>query len=205
VVYDEDETGEQPIDANVIEMARQLLFTATGSRVEWHSESLKKTPERFAKMLRELTTPANGWDFTTFPNGMNNDQMIVVDHIPFVALCEHHILPFSGVCHIGYIPGDRLAGLSKFARAVKFMAKGLWTQEDLTDTLAQYLIDMLDPRGLAVVMEAEHTCMTIRGVQSPGTRTTTSSMKGLFLENDDHPERIAAARQEFWQHVNRGA
>jgi GTP cyclohydrolase I len=85
------------------------------------------------------------------------------------------------------------------------MAKGLWTQEDLTDTLAQYLIDMLDPRGLAVVMEAEHTCMTIRGVQSPGTRTTTSSMKGLFLENDDHPERIAAARQEFWQHVNRGA
>jgi GTP cyclohydrolase I len=134
---------------------------------------------------------------------MENDQMVVIANIPFVALCEHHILPFTGQCHIGYIPGGRLAGLSKFARAVKFWSRGLWTQEDLTDTIAQYLLDMLDPRGLAVVMSAEHTCMTIRGVQSPGTKTTTSSMKGLYLENDDHPERIAAAREEFWQHVNR--
>jgi GTP cyclohydrolase I len=201
VVY--DDSDEAPIDANVIELSRQLLYTATGSRVEWHNESLKRTPERFAKMLREMTSPENGWEFTTFPNAMENDQMVVIANIPFVALCEHHILPFTGQCHIGYIPGGRLAGLSKFARAVKFWSRGLWTQEDLTDTIAQYLLDMLDPRGLAVVMSAEHTCMTIRGVQSPGTKTTTSSMKGLYLENDDHPERIAAAREEFWQHVNR--
>ena len=198
-----DDSDEAPIDANVIELSRQLLYTATGSRVEWHNESLKRTPERFAKMLREMTSPENGWEFTTFPNAMENDQMVVIANIPFVALCEHHILPFTGQCHIGYIPGGRLAGLSKFARAVKFWSRGLWTQEDLTDTIAQYLLDMLDPRGLAVVMSAEHTCMTIRGVQSPGTKTTTSSMKGLYLENDDHPERIAAAREEFWQHVNR--
>jgi GTP cyclohydrolase I len=198
-----EDSDEAPIDANVIELSRQLLYTATGSRVEWHNESLKRTPERFARMLREMTSPENSWEFTTFPNAMENDQMVVIANIPFVALCEHHILPFTGQCHIGYIPGSRLAGLSKFARAVKFWSRGLWTQEDLTDTIAAYLMDMLDPRGLAVVMSAEHTCMTIRGVQSPGTKTTTSSMKGLFLENDEHPERIAAAREEFWQHVNR--
>jgi GTP cyclohydrolase I len=203
VAFEKDDLPDDiELEPQVIEMARQLLYNVAGSAVDWESESLVKTPERFAKALHELTTPKDDWHFTTFPNE-GQDQMVVVAGITFVALCEHHVLPFSGACHVAYIPGERLAGLSKFARAVRFWARGLWTQEELTEHIADYLHDMLDPRGLAVVMEAEHTCMTIRGVQAPGTLTVTSSMKGLFIENEDHPERIAAAREEFWQHVNR--
>lgn len=153
------------------------------------SPHLKETPRRFAKMIMDLTT-AEEFEFTTFKNDNNRGEMVIIKDIPFTALCAHHIVPFMGVCHVGYIPTDTIAGLSKFARAVKYWAAGLWTQEDLTNTISGYFEDMLDPLGVGVVMQAEHLCMTIRGVQTPGSKTITSSMRGVFL---DKP----AARAEF--------
>lgn len=150
---------------------------------------LKETPKRFAKMIMELTTPEE-FEFTTFKNDSDRGEMVIIKDIPFTALCAHHIVPFMGVCHVGYIPQDQIAGLSKFARAVRYWAKGLWTQESLTDTISAYFEEMLDPLGVGVIMEAEHLCMTIRGVQTPGSKTITSSMRGVFL---DKP----AARSEF--------
>jgi GTP cyclohydrolase I len=149
-------------------------------------------------MLEELTT-AEEFEFTTFDNDLRKDEMIVIKDIPFVSLCAHHLIPFAGYAHIGYIPIKVIAGLSKFPRAVKFWSKGLWTQEDLTDAIAHYLDDMLlEPLGVAVVMEAEHMCMTIRGVQTPGVKTITSTMLGAFLD----PAKLA--RTEFFRHIDKG-
>ena len=162
------------------------------------SQHLKNTPKRFLKMLQELTVP-DEFEFTTFDNDLKKDTMVVIKQIPFVSLCAHHLIPFSGTAHIGYIPISKIAGLSKFPRAVKYWSKGLWTQEDLTDAIAHYLWDMLEePLGLGVMMEAEHMCMTIRGVQAPGVKTVTSTMLGVFLD----PDRLA--RAEFFRHVDKG-
>ena len=149
-------------------------------------------------MIQDLTT-SEEFEFTTFPNELKKDEMVVVKDIPFVSLCAHHLIPFSGYAHIGYIPVKVIAGLSKFPRAVKFWSRGLWTQEDLTDAIAYYLDEMLEgPLGLGVMMEAEHMCMTIRGVQAPGVKTITSTMLGAFLD----PEK--QARAEFFRHVDKG-
>lgn len=147
-------------------------------------------------MLKELTTP-QPIKFTTFPNdGM--DEMIVQRNISFNSLCSHHVIPFMGMCHIGYIPGAKIVGLSKFARVVKHFSAKLQVQERLTREIADFLEEQLEPRGVAVVMEAEHLCMTIRGVQSPGTITYTADMRGFF---NDH-ERTAKA--EFFARLNGG-
>ena len=146
------------------------------------------TPKRFVKMLRELTTP-KAFNFTTFPS--SHDEMVVVSPIPFHSLCAHHIVPFFGTAHIAYIPNGKLVGLSKIPRVVKYYSSGLWTQEDLGWTIAEVIEEVLDPIGTAVILKAEHMCMTIRGVESAGTKTTTSIMKGVFLDNKK------GARQEF--------
>lgn len=159
-----------------------------GDRFNLDGEHFGKTPERFVKMLEELTTPQD-FDFTIFDS--NADEMIVIKDIDFVSMCAHHIVPFMGKCYIAYVPAGQIAGLSKFARTVKNLAKDLTVQEELTNDIALFLMNKLDPKGLAVVMEAEHLCMTIRGVQSPGTMTITSSMKGIFA---DHTRQ---ARSEF--------
>jgi GTP cyclohydrolase I len=159
---------------------------------DWDSEEMYDTPERWAKMMKEMSTP-EPFTFTVFDNP-GNDEMVVVDNIPFASLCAHHLLPFVGVCHIAYIPGSKIAGLSKLPRLVKHFAKGTWNQEGLTERIASELQGPLrDPVGVAVIMQAEHTCMTIRGFQVPGARTTTSSMKGAF---GDHTK---LARQELFQ------
>lgn len=156
----------------------------------------KDTPERFVKMLEELTIPEN-FQFTTFPNkDPRIDEMVVVQDIPFYTLCAHHIIPFFGYCHIAYIPEESVAGLSKFARTVKAASKGFHIQEELTASIADFIEKRLEPKGVAVVMRAEHLCMTMRGVQVPGTQTTTSSMRGVFLD----PEK--GARQEFLSLIN---
>jgi len=151
---------------------------------DWDSDpELAETPRRFVQMLRELTTPED-FNFTTFDNyaTVNGDsELVTVRDISFVSLCKHHIAPFVGVAHIGYIPGDKIAGLSKFARSVRWWSKGLWTQEELTHAIAGYLDDELDPAGIAVRTECEHMCMTIRGVQAPGTKTVCTQLRGLFL------------------------
>lgn len=151
-----------------------------------------ETPKRFVAALRELTTRQD-FNFTTFPSE-GNDEMITLGPIPFYTLCAHHVVPFYGNAYIGYVPESKIAGLSKFARAVKWCAKGFWVQENLTTEIAAFLQDQLSPRGMAVVLEAEHMCMAMRGVQQPGVITTTSSMSGVF---GDH-SRTAKAEFLAW-------
>src|SRR5215207_867460 len=140
-------------DMITINMA-QLLLERLIPNQDWNDPSVANTPKRFCKMLRELTTP-EPFDLTVFDNKVKREgqsEMVVIKNIDFVALCEHHVVPFVGVAHIAYIPDEKLAGLSKFARAVRYWAHGLWTQEDLTNHIASYLDDELDPLGLAIIM-----------------------------------------------------
>lgn len=170
------------------EAARILLEKTTGWVDDEHGN---RTPQRFASMLRELTTPED-FAFTTFP-AEGADEMVVLHDIPFVSVCNHHIVPFVGKAWVGYIPDQKLVGLSKLARVVQHYARSLQVQERLTKQVADRLMEELNPLGVAVLMKAEHFCMTIRGVKTPGTMTTTSAMLGVF---SDH-ERTAKA--EFLQ------
>ncbi|MGA0121664.1 MAG: GTP cyclohydrolase I FolE [Gaiellales bacterium] len=166
-----------PIDLPKVEAAATDLLTALGYSLD--DESLKDTPRRIARMYEELLT-AKPFASTTFPNDGAYDELVVVRDIPFHALCEHHLLPFTGVAHVGYIPGPRIVGLSKLARVVELYSKELQVQERMTAQVADWLEAALEPRGVGVVLEAEHLCMTVRGVRAPGSRTTTSAVRGLL-------------------------
>ncbi|HEY7419874.1 MAG TPA: GTP cyclohydrolase I FolE [Ktedonobacteraceae bacterium] len=161
-------------------------------------EGLLDTPERVLESYRELTS---GYKvdplsvFTTF-EAEGYDQIVLVKDVPLTSLCEHHLLPFIGVAHVGYIPRHRIAGLSKFKRLVDIYARRLQVQERLTRQVLDTIVEVLEPRGAMVVVEAEHTCMTIRGVQAPGSRTVTSAVAGDFLNE-------AEARAEFLSLVGR--
>lgn len=181
------------VDSSTVAAADLVLTIAAGMKDNEHTS---RTPERFVKMLKELTTP-KPFEFTTFES--DHDEMIVVSPIPFYSLCSHHVIPFIGTAHVAYVPQGRLAGLSKVARTVQYHMRGLWTQEDLTSTVADYLQDHLHPLGVAVIMKAEHLCMTMRGAQSPGTQTTTSVMRGVFA---DHTR---LARTEFLRLIDASA
>lgn len=155
---------------------------------------LAETPQRVARMLRELLTPPDP-KWKDFPlEGQR--EMVVISQIPFVSMCEHHMLPFMGHAHVGYVPDDRIAGLSKFGRLVDHWSHRLQVQERLCSQVADDLVKRLSPRGVAVVMEATHSCMAIRGVKKPGALTTTAAMRGCFL---DEPE----TRAEFYEHLRR--
>lgn len=164
-------------------------------------EGLLRTPERFARSMVELTRgyrdPAVEW-WTTF-DAEGADQMVVQASIPLYSLCEHHLLPFVGHAHIGYIPKDKIAGLSKFKRVVDLYARRFQVQERMTRQIAQFLQTGLQPRGVIVVIEAEHLCMTMRGVQAPGTITTTSAVTGDFLDPGE------GSREEFFNILRRRA
>jgi GTP cyclohydrolase I len=135
-----------------------------------------------------LTPPE--FDSTTFSNSAGYDELVLVSDIPVHSLCEHHLLPFTGVAHVGYLPGERIVGLSKLARVVDLFARDLQVQERLTQQIADWLEEHLAPRGVGVVLEAEHLCMSLRGVQKPGARTVTSALHGLVRED-------SRTRQEF--------
>jgi GTP cyclohydrolase I len=180
-------SGAGAVDLLRAERAVEELLDALGYSVR--SESLAATPRRVAKSLAELLT-ARPYAFTTFPNEEDYDEMVVVRDIPFHSLCEHHLLPFFGVAHVGYIPVERIVGLSKLARVVEATCRRLQVQERMTTQIATYLNKALVPGGVAVVLEAEHLCMTIRGVAKPGARTVTSTLLGAFRDN-------AQTRQEF--------
>ena len=150
-------------------------------------EGLVRTPERVAAFLTEFTSgrdtnPATVLE-TTF--SAEHDEMVIVTDIPFASICEHHLLPFVGKAHVGYIPSKtgEVTGLSKLARAVDVVSKRLQMQERLTSQVADAIESALDPRGVIVVVEAEHMCMSMRGVRKPGHRTVTSSVRGVFREN----------------------
>jgi GTP cyclohydrolase I len=173
--------GERPaIDSAAAERAVEDLLLALGR--DPHDEHLADTPRRVAAAYAELLTP-RPFQLTTFPNDEGYDELIVVRDIPFHSLCQHHLLPFTGVAHVGYLPGDRILGLSKLARVVERFARDLQVQERLTKQVADWLQENLDPKGVGVVLEAEHLCMSLRGVQSPGTRTVTSAVHGRLRDD----------------------
>ena len=145
----------------------------------------KDTPARLIKSLRQMTERED-FNFTSFPIDKEDsiDEMITLGPIPFYTLCVHHVLPFFGNAWVSYIPTDRIAGLSKFARVVQWCAKGLWVQETLTQEIANIIQEELHPLGVGVVLKAEHLCMAMRGVEVAGVTTTTSTMKGVYADHD---------------------
>lgn len=160
--------------------------------VDVNEEHMLDTPKRYVKMMEELTTPKE-FAFTTF--AAKSDEMVVLSPIPFYTLCAHHVVPFYGVAHIGYVPDKRIAGLSKFPRLVENLAKGLWVQEELTAKIADALTYKLDPKGVAVILRGEHMCMAMRGVRVPGVVTSTQTMRGVFA---DHSR---TAKMEFLEAI----
>lgn len=158
----------------------RILLEALG--VDLADESLARTPERMAASLAELMRP-RPFQLTTFPNDGGYDELILARGIPLRSLCEHHMLPFIGVAHIGYLPGERILGLSKLARVLEHFACRPQVQERLTTQVATWLNARLSPVGVGVVIEAEHLCLTLRGVQAAGTTTTTSSLLGVLRED----------------------
>jgi GTP cyclohydrolase I len=175
------------IDHDAVERAATDLLRAVGADVD--SEALEETPRRVAHAYAELLTP-QPFRATTFPNDDGYDELIVARAIPFHSLCMHHLLPFQGVAHIGYLPGERIIGLSKLGRVVEFFSRDLQIQERLTTQIAGWLQRELEPKGVGVVLEAEHLCMSLRGVQKLGAKTVTSALRGLVRDD-------ARTRQEF--------
>ena len=175
------------IDHDAVERAAADLLSALGADVD--GKALEETPRRVADAYAELLTP-QPFRATTFPNDDGYDELIVARAIPFHSLCMHHLLPFHGVAHIGYLPGQRIIGLSKLGRVVEFFSRDLQIQERLTTQIAAWLQQELEPKGVGVVLEAEHLCMSLRGVQKLGAKTVTSALRGLVRDD-------ARTRQEF--------
>jgi GTP cyclohydrolase I len=170
----------------------RILLEALG--IDLDNESLARTPERMAASLAELMSP-RPFQMTTFPNDGGYDELIVARGIPVRSLCEHHMLPFVGTAHIGYLPGGRLLGLSKLARVLEHFSSRPQVQERLTVQVADWLCAQLSPVGVGVVVEAEHLCMTLRGVQAPGTTTITSSLLGALRDDSRSRAEFLALTQ----------
>jgi GTP cyclohydrolase I len=183
------------VDLAAAERAAGEFLRALG--VATDSESVRGTPGRMARAYAELfSTPE--FDLTTFPNDEGYDELVLARSIPLRSVCEHHLLPFVGVAHVGYLPRERILGLSKLARVVGYFAARPQVQERLTKQVAGWLSDNLDPAGVGVVIEAEHTCMTVRGVRASGSTTVTSALLGTLR---DDPR----SRQEFFALTKLGA
>ena len=183
IVHDDD-----AIDLRAAEAAIHDLLDALGH--DPAAEHLRDTPRRVAAAYAELLTPRS-FALTTFPNEEGYDELVLARDIPFVSLCEHHLLPFIGVAHVGYLPGDRILGLSKLARVVELFSRGLQVQERLTKQVADWLAEHLHPRGVGVVVKGEHSCMSLRGVRAAGTTTVTSALHGLLRDD-------SRSRSEFF-------
>ncbi len=183
------------VDLAAAEVAVRSLLEALG--VDVHGESTRDTPRRVAQAYADLLTP-RAFDLTTFPNDAGYDELIIARSIPVQSVCEHHLLPFVGIAHVGYLPGDRILGLSKLARVVELFARRPQVQERLATQVADWLQAHLEPKGVGVVLEAEHLCMSLRGVQKLGAMTVTSALRGLVRDD-------ARTRQEFLALTKRGS
>ena len=184
--------GAPAVDLDRAARAVADLLASLGYPVE--GEHRARTPQRVASALAEMLTPS-AFLPTTFPNDEGYDELVVAREVPFRSLCEHHLLPFHGVAHVGYLPGARIIGLSKLARVVEHFAAGLQVQERLTQQVADWLHTHLDARGAGVVLEAEHLCMSLRGVKAAGSRTVTSALRGdLRTDARTRNEFLALAR-----------
>ena len=184
----EVQTG-QTIDEEAIKTAVVMMLKAIGE--DPTREGLRDTPRRIAEMYRELFSglrrdPAEVLK-VSFDEG--HSEMVIVKDIPFYTVCEHHLLPFYGVAHVGYIPRGHVVGISKLARAVEILSRRPQLQERLTSQVADSVMTTLEPHGVGVVLEGAHLCMTMRGVKKPGSKVVTSAMRGVF--------KNVATRNEF--------
>jgi GTP cyclohydrolase I len=168
------------VDLARAEKAATEMLAALGLPID--SEDMFETPRRLVHAYAEMLTPPE-FDSTTFDNAAGYDELVLVSDIPVHSVCEHHLLPFTGVAHVGYLPGDRILGLSKFARTVEFYARRAQTQERLTMEIADHLGERLQPLGVGVVIEAEHTCMSLRGARAEGARTVTAALRGRMRDD----------------------
>ena len=182
----------EPVDIERIEAAVAEILEALGEDPQ--RDGLLRTPARVAKMYAEVFAglredPEHHLE-VQFEAGL--DEMVMVKDIPFYSMCEHHLLPFHGQAHVAYVPGEegKITGLSKLARLVEAYARRPQVQERLTSQVADKLMQALDPRGALVVIEAEHLCMSMRGVQKPGSLTLTSAVRGLFLSDATRAEAL---------------
>jgi GTP cyclohydrolase I len=172
--------GRPECDPAAAERAAADFLAALG--LDLSAEGLAETPARMARAYAELLSPRD-FRLTTFPNDEGYDELVVARGIPVRSVCEHHLLPFVGVAHVGYLPGERILGLSKLARVVELFAHAPQVQERLTKQVADWLHTHLQARGVGVVVEAEHLCMTLRGVRAAGASTLTSTLLGTLRED----------------------
>lgn len=172
------------VDLERIERAWREILEAIGEDPD--REGLRDTPSRVARMYAELFEGlrVDPKDFLRVGFETGHEEMVILKDVPFYSICEHHFMPFHGVAAVGYIPDGRIVGLSKLARAVEAYARRPQIQEQLTGQIADALMEVLQPDGVAVVIEAEHLCMTQRGVKKPGSRMVTSATRGLFRKNE---------------------
>jgi GTP cyclohydrolase IA len=175
------------VDLAAARDAAEAMLTALGLPVS--GPDMAETPRRLVDAYAELLAVPE-FDLTTFDNVSEYDELVLVRDIPLRSLCEHHLLPFAGVAHVGYLPGDRILGLSKLARTVEFFARRVQTQERLTSQVADHLHDRLAPLGVGVVLEAEHSCMSLRGARATGASTVTTVLRGRLRDDP-------ASRAEF--------
>ncbi|MFI6290045.1 GTP cyclohydrolase I [Nonomuraea sp. NPDC050790] len=175
------------LDLEVAEEAARSLLAALG--VDLDREGMTESPGRMVRAFAEMFTP-RPFDATTFPNDRDYEQLVIERRIPFASVCEHHLMAFTGYAYVAYLPGKRILGLSKLARLVEWFARAPQVQERLTQQIADWLQENVQPKGVGVVLEAEHLCMSLRGVRAGGAATVTSAVHGVLREDP-------RARQEF--------
>ena len=188
------QVGNRPFDPDRAEAAVRELLAAIGEDPD--RDGLAETPARVARMWHEVLsgTSEDPDQHLTRTFEIEHDEMVLVRDIPFTSVCEHHLLPFSGVAHVAYLPGTtgRFTGLSKLARLVEGYSRRLQVQERLTSQLADAMSQMLEPVGVLVVVEAEHSCMSIRGVRKPGTKTVTTAVRGIYRTDSSARAEVMA-------------
>jgi GTP cyclohydrolase I len=182
-----EEPGSPSFDLEAAERAAAALLAAFG--VADGSEAAARTPARMVAGLAELLSTA-AWEFTTFPNIEGQHELVLARNVPFTSVCAHHLLPFSGFAQVGVLPGERIAGLSKLARAVAAFAAHMQVQEELGHQVASFLESRLECRGVGIVLEAEHLCITRRGIKAEGSDTVTIATRGMLRDDP-------SARAEF--------
>lgn len=178
------------IDEKKVQEGVRLILEGIGE--DLNREGLKETPQRIARMYEEIFAGMNMdcEEILSKTFSVDNDEMVIVKDITFYSTCEHHFMPFYGKAHVAYIPDGKVVGLSKLARTVEVYAKRPQIQEQLTGQVADALMKYLMPKGVIIMMEAEHMCMSMRGVKKPGSKTVTFAMRGVFEENEHLVQRF---------------
>jgi GTP cyclohydrolase I len=188
----QNRSANGPVDEDRIRAAVREILLAVGEDPD--REGLQETPERVARMYAELFSGLRKDPREPLQKTFTQkyDEMVLVKDIGFASVCEHHLLPFHGKAHIAYLPMGKIVGLSKLARVVEVLSRRPQVQERMTEEVADLLMEELNPRGVGVVLEAEHTCMTIRGVRKPGSICTTSAMRGAFKDQQSTRAELMA-------------